>query len=81
MKMYLGTLDRFGYSLECLCKTEKECEEKLLAEYEDAFRKRNDGDDPREEIAYDRHSELTYYDEAKEDIVIRDYEIGKVEWY
>lgn len=80
MIIYEGTLDRFGYELKVLCKTEEECINKLLKEYVTAFKRENDGVDPRKEIAYDRHSDLTYYEEAKEDIIISEYEIGKVDW-
>lgn len=79
MTIYNGRLDRFGYELNVFCKTEDECIEKLMAEYVRAYKRVND-DDPTEEIAYDRGSELTYYEEAKEDICIYEYELGKVEW-
>ena len=80
MIIYEGTLDRFGYDLKVICNTEKECIDKLLKEYVRAYKQRNGGENPRKEIAYDRHSDKTYYEEAKEDIIISEYEIGKVEW-
>ena len=80
MKMYMGTLYRFGYDLQCLCKTKEECKEKLMKEYERVFRLQNNDEDPREDIAYEYYSDLSYYDNAKEDIEIREYEIGKVGW-
>ncbi len=78
-KIYIGTLDRFGYELTVVCNTEPECKDELLKEYVKAYKKRNGGN-PRKEIAYDRHSENSYYIEAEEDIVIREYTIGKVVW-
>ena len=80
MKLYEGTLGRFGYDLTVVCKTERECEHELLKEYVKAY-KRENGTSPSEDIAYDRGSDLTYYELAKEDICIRDFELGKVEWY
>jgi hypothetical protein len=77
--MFLATLYRFGYDMTVLAETPKECEQLLLDKYEEIYKSLND-DNPREEIAYDRHSELTYYEEAREDILIRELEIGKVEW-
>ena len=79
-KVYIGTLDRFGYDITVVCKTEQECKDKILEEYVKAYKSRNNDSDPCEDIAYGRHSENTYYAEAEEDIEIREYTLGKVEW-
>ena len=79
MTIYNGKLDRFGYELNVFCKTKKDCVDELMLEYVRVFKQREDGD-PMEDIAYDRGSELTYYEQAKEDICIYEYELNKVEW-
>lgn len=78
--MILADLYRFGYDLTVLTETKEEAEKLLMEEYEKQYRKINDGEDPREEIAYDHYSDESYYDEAKECIEYRELEIGKVEW-
>ena len=78
--IYKGVLDRFGYDLTVIAFTEEECKEKLMEEYVSAFKVREPECNPKEDIAYDRYSERTYYDQALEDIEISEYELGKVEW-
>ena len=82
MTMFLGSLDRFGYELRVLCKTEQECRDALLEAYVVAYQNDNGGEDPREEIAYDRgYEDKTYYEVAEDDISIQEIELDKVYWY
>ena len=78
--MILATLDRFGYDLTVLAENEEEAEKLLMEEYEMHFRVANNGDNPREETADDYHTDLSYYDFAKECIKYRELEVGKVEY-
>lgn len=80
-KVYIGTLERFGYELTVICKTEQECKDLLLKKYEETYKNRNENCDPREDIAYDRgYEDKTYYELAEEDIYITEMELNKVEW-
>ena len=77
MKMvYVGTLYRYGYDLTVVDDSPEKVEKALMDEYEKHF---EDGD-PKEEIAYDRYSDLTYYEEARQSIEISEFKFGKVEW-
>lgn len=81
-KYYLGSLYRFGYNLECIETNKAKCEQAIMEKYEETFKKRNDGLDPRESF---EHQEAGWtdnndYDYAKECIEWREYEKGKVEW-
>ena len=78
MKYILGQLDRFGDTIECLAETEKKCEEQIMARYEELYRIRNDGNDPREDM-HERWDE-SYYDNAKSCIEYREYEVGKAQF-
>lgn len=78
-KIYMATLDRFGYELTVIAKTEKEAIDALMEEYVRAYKVRN-GYDPREDIAYEYGGDRSYYEVAKGDIGIYDFELGKVEW-
>ena len=77
--MYEGMLDRFGSYMTVLAETEEECKRLLMEAYVEEY-KRTEGcyGDPRKEIAYDRGSDKTYYDEALDSIEISEYEVGKV---
>ena len=80
MGVFIGTLDRFGYELTVVSSSEEKCRDLLLEEYKRAYEMRNPGEDPEEEIAEDRYSNLTYYELAKEDMAITEMELDKVEW-
>ena len=75
--IYTATLYRFGYDLTVVGYSEEECTNALMTEYERVYRNRNGGADPREDM---RYSDASYYDNAKEDIIIHKMELGKVEW-
>ena len=78
--IYKGVLDRFGYDLTVIAYTEEECKEQLMKEYVRVYKRDNPDSDPKKDIAYDRYSERTYYNQALEDICVCKYELGKVEW-
>lgn len=78
--IYKGVLDRFGYDLTVIAYTEEECKEQLMKEYLEVYKRENPDSNPKEDIAYDRYSDRTYYEQALEDMSIGKYELGKVEW-
>lgn len=69
MKIYVGTLDRFGYDLRVVTTTKAEAKKLLIAEYKNAY----------EEINHCKPSKETFRI-AKEEIFVDEVEIGKVEW-
>lgn len=75
--VWVGELDRFGYVLQTVGRTEEEVREALSKEYIKAYKDIN-GTDPREDYIYFKES--TYYDSAMEDISIWEATFGKVEW-
>lgn len=77
--VWYAELERFGYTLQTVAGTEKEAKDALLAEYIKAFKRYNDGQDPRrykEFFVEDR----TCYEIAEEEIYTTFMEFGKVEW-
>lgn len=78
--IYIATLYRFGYDLTVAAHSEADAINALMSDYDEAFERYN-GCEPSE-IAYDRgEEEKSYHDLAMEEIEIRSYEIGKVEWF
>jgi hypothetical protein len=77
-KVYYGTLYRFGYDLNCIDKSKKACEQAIMDEYEEVFKRQNDGLDPRE--SFDRDDKKSDYDIAKSEIEWNELEFGKVAW-
>ena len=69
MKIYVGTLDRFGYVLRVIATSKAEAKRLLIAEYKNAY----------EEINHCRPSKETFKI-AKDEIFVDEVEIGKVEW-
>ena len=69
MKIYVGTLDRFGYVLRVIATSKAEAKRLLVAEYKNAY----------EEINHCRPSKETFRI-AKDEIFVDEVEIGKVEW-
>lgn len=78
--MWLGQLDRFGYTLTVLESTKQKAIDAIMADYEKAFRDAN-GFDPREEVNDRGWTDNSYYDEAKTDIELRELKKGSVEWW
>ena len=76
--VYLGTLDRFGYELSCVGKTKKQVVDAIMKNYEEAYKRSNDGLDPRKAHSYVAGS--SDYAVAKNDIGVEWMEIGVVEW-
>lgn len=75
--VWFGELDRFGYVLQVVGRTEKEARDALIAEYVRVYKDINNGSDPRKDEWYDGES---YYDNAIEDMNITEMAFGKVEW-
>lgn len=68
--MVYATLDRFGYSLEVFADTEKEARKALVKEYNRAYYNCNGCKPTSEEIR-----------SRNDDIIIREVELNKVNWY
>lgn len=79
MKMYLGTLYRFGYDLTAIDVSESKVKSAIMREYKRAFIEQN-GYDPTKRHIYFDDREPTWYGAAKNDIEIIELEVGKVEW-
>lgn len=79
-KIYLVTLDRFGYVLTAADTVKKKAIATVMTEYETAYEKIN-GVNPKNDESDRSWSEgKTAYEVALEDIVIEDLECGKCEW-
>ena len=68
-KIFVGTLDRFGYVLRVVATTRAEAKKLLIAEYKNAY----------EEINHCKPSKETFRI-AKDEIFIDEVTLGKVEW-
>ena len=75
--VWVGELDRFGYVLKTVGRTEEEAREALSNEYIKTYKDIN-GTDPKED--YVDFVKTSYYDSAMEDINIWEATFGKVEW-
>ena len=83
VKIYLGELYRFGYTLTYVGESEEEVKKAIMKEYVKAYKDQNGGRHPSREVDYRYGDKSTYYANAKEDIEIRELEMGKgakVEW-
>lgn len=73
--IYYGELERFGYTLTAVGKTEQDVTRALLKEYKKAYKQWNElarlSDDPEFK---------EYYERAKDDLKIIELEFNKVEW-
>ena len=77
MKIYLAELDRFGYTLSAVATTEDEAVRAIMREYRREYKKTN-GTNPGQDI-----NELfgrSYSAAAREDIIVTEYTMGRVEW-
>lgn len=75
--VWYGELDRFGYVLKVVGKTEEEVRDALSKEYIKSYKQIN-GSDPRKDPTY--FNESTYYDSAMEDMNVWEMTFGEVEW-
>ena len=75
--VWLGELDRFGYNLVVVGRTEKEVRDALAKEYIRVYKNIN-GCDPREDRPY--YTDSSYFEEAMDEAYIREMPFGKVEW-
>lgn len=74
--VFVSQLERFGYTLEAIGRTQKEAESALLSEYYRVYKEEN-GIAPDEDWLDD---ERTYWSLAKEEIFTEEVELGKVRW-
>lgn len=74
--VWLGELDRFGYTLRVVGATEAEARDALSKEYIKSYKQIN-GSSPKK----DRNGwGDTYYDSAMNDISVMELEFGEVDW-
>ena len=79
-KVYLGELDRFGYTLTCVGTTKKSVVNTIMEEYCTTYKHWNNGEDPKKEKGPYGDGKSCYAS-AKEDICVWDLELDKtVEW-
>ena len=75
--VWIAELERFGYTLRAVCKTDTEAVNAVMSEYERAFKEEN-GYDPDEEDSYG--DDRSYWDVALDEVYVRFVEFGKVNW-
>ena len=75
--VWLAELDRFGYDLRVIGRTEEEAVESLMKEYARAYKKIN-GTSPKRERG--RYGHGSYYEEALGDVSVTEMPFGEVEW-
>ena len=76
--VWVGELERFGCTLTVVGRTEEEARKALMDAYEKTYRDVNNDADPREDE--DERWGGTYYENAEEDIYIRELLFDRVEW-
>lgn len=76
MELYFGTLYRFGDTITCLAEKENECVDKIMEMYVEIYKNCNEGSDPRKDTDK-RFDNCSYYDIARSDIEMHQYEVGK----
>ena len=79
MKVYIAELERFGYTLTCVGRSEEECRKAIMKEYTRAYKARNDGLAPGK-CNSRSYSDMSDYATAKEEVYVYEMTIGKVEW-
>lgn len=77
MTIYIATLYRFGYDLTAAGLSEQEARDTVITAYIKAFKDLNNGADPSEGERYDGE---TYLSMAVEDVEIREFTPGEVQW-
>lgn len=78
--MWFAQLDRFGYTLTVIESSRQRAIDALMSEYETAFINQNHFS-PRDEINDRGWTNNSFYDEARNDIVIYKLTRGNVEWW
>ena len=73
--IWIGELDRFGYTLTVVCESEKKCREALSAEYQKAYANCNGSFDMNNE------EDKECYEIAMREIYCRFCEMDVVEWH
>lgn len=86
-KIWFSETERFGYTLQCVGRTEKEVVNSIIEEYVRAYKIRNNGIDPRAEYLLKLKGSDEYDEYAAEDfevfrdeLYVEEREFGKVEW-
>lgn len=77
--VWIGELDRFGYVLKVVGRTEKEVMDALSKEYIRTYKDIN-GCDPRKDLTYYYDDTSTYYDSAMSDVSVLEMTFGQVLW-
>lgn len=77
-KAYLGTLDRFGYTLTAVGKTKGEVREAIMSSYKKTYAMENDGANPAKDLF--PGSDRTYLQIADEELFITQVNFGEALW-
>lgn len=73
--VYFAEIERFGYTLQVIGRTEKECKDAMINEYVRTYKDEN-GVDPRKGDEIDKE----YFDTFMDEMNIEKREFGKIEW-
>lgn len=76
--VYIRELERFGYTLTVVSESEDRAKELLINEYIRTYRAENDGHNPAEDM---RSEDVSYLDNAIEDIVTSLMVLDEVNWF
>ena len=76
-RIYYGQLERFGYTLTAVGRSESEVRKALAREYVRAYKEANNGANPKEDYWDGGRS---YYDVAMDEMYVDAFIPGKVEW-
>lgn len=75
--VYIAEVDRFGYTLRCVGRTEEEARKVLEHEYVKTYKKYN-GKHPKDDMF--PLSDMSYYEAFLDDLSVEKVRLGKVEW-
>ena len=76
-KGYLAQLERFGYMITAIGRTEKEARDAVIRSYREAYIHENGIDPGQDRMPY---SERTYLALAKEELFCTEIEYGQAIW-
>ncbi len=94
--VYFGMIDRFGYDINCIALTEKECRDAIIKEYIRVYKQEN-GTDPQKaynwmkeheddenieeyDEYYEYNEDARYFENFLEELIIAKQKLGKVCW-
>lgn len=87
--VYFSEIERFGYTLRCIGRTEDEVRNAMIEEYVKNYKATNDGADPRKayeliKSGVDETDEYeidaSYYETFLEELYVDKVEFGNVKW-